>query len=114
MKKYIIINLNQSESKETQQERVNEQIRWALFSVFLILFLGANIRIWMISSGYDRIIVQKEQEIEEVSAAMRALRRRNAKSAYAKKTIAKYGQAAKMGIPASQVNQRRNTVTRTK
>ena len=55
-----------------------------------------------------------EQEIEEVSAAMRALRRRNAKSAYAKKTIAKYGQAAKMGIPASQVNQRRNTPTRTK
>jgi hypothetical protein len=56
----------------------------------------------------------EEQEIEEVSAAMRALRRRNAKSAYAKKTIAKYGQAAKMGIPASQVNQRRNTPTRTK
>ena len=56
----------------------------------------------------------EEQEIEEVSAAMRALRRRNAKSAYAKKTIAKYGQAAKMGIPASQVNQRRNAVTRKK
>ena len=55
-----------------------------------------------------------EQEIEEVSAAMRALRRRNAKSARAKNTIAKYGQAAKMGIPASQVNQRRNAVTRTK
>ena len=55
-----------------------------------------------------------EQEIEEVSAAMRAMRRRAAKSAYAKKTIAKYGQAAKMGIPASQVNQRRNAVTRTK
>ena len=56
----------------------------------------------------------EEQEIEEVSAAMRALRRRAAKSAYAKKTMAKYGQAAKMGIPASQVNQRRNAVTRTK
>jgi hypothetical protein len=56
----------------------------------------------------------EEQEIEEVSAAMRALRRRNAKSAYAKKTMAKYGQAAKMGIPASQVNQRRNAVTRKK
>ena len=49
----------------------------------------------------------EEEEIEEVSAAMRALRRRNAKSARAKNTIAKYGQAAKMGIPASQVNQRR-------
>jgi hypothetical protein len=45
---------------------------------------------------------------------MRALRRRNAKSAYAKKTIAKYGQASKMGIPADKVNQRRNTPTRTK
>ena len=56
----------------------------------------------------------EEQEIEEVSAAMRAMRRRAAKSAYAKKTIAKYGQATKMGIPASQVNQRRNTPTRTK
>jgi hypothetical protein len=55
-----------------------------------------------------------EQDIEEVSAAMRALRRRNAKSARAKNTIAKYGQAAKMGIPASQVNQRRSAVTRKK
>ena len=49
----------------------------------------------------------EEEELEEVSAAMRALRRRNAKSARAQNTIAKYGQAAKMGIPASQVNQRR-------
>ena len=56
----------------------------------------------------------EEEEIEEVSAAMRALRRRNAKSARAQNTIAKYGQAAKMGIPASKVNQRRNTPTRTK
>jgi hypothetical protein len=56
----------------------------------------------------------EEQEIEEVSAAMRALRRRNAKNARTQNTIAKYGQAAKMGIPASQVNQRRNTPTRTK
>ena len=56
----------------------------------------------------------EEEEIEEVSAAMRALRRRNAKNARTQKTMAKYGQAAKMGIPASQVNQRRNTPTRTK
>ena len=56
----------------------------------------------------------EEEEIEEVSAAMRALRRRKAKSAYAKKTMAKYGTASKMGIPASKVNQRKNTPTRTK
>ena len=56
----------------------------------------------------------EEEGLEEVSAAMRALRRRNAKSARAQNTIAKYGQAAKMGIPADKVNQRRNTPTRTK
>ena len=52
--------------------------------------------------------------VDEVSSAMRALRRRNAKNARTQKTIAKYGQAAKMGIPASQVNQRRSAVTRKK
>ena len=56
----------------------------------------------------------EEEELEEVSAAMRSLRRRNAKNARTQNTIAKYGQAAKMGIPASQVNQRRTAVTRTK
>ena len=56
----------------------------------------------------------EEEELEEVSAAMRALRRRNAKNARTQNTIAKYGQAAKMGIPASQVNQRRTAVTRKK
>ena len=44
-------------------------------------------------------------------AAMKRLAR---KRAYAAKTMAKYGQAAKMGIPASKVNQRRNAVTRKK
>ena len=44
-----------------------------------------------------------EQEIEEVSAAMRAVRRRNKKTAYAKKTIAKYADAAKRCIPAHKV-----------
>jgi hypothetical protein len=44
-------------------------------------------------------------------AAMKRLAR---KRAYAAKTMAKYGQAAKMGIPASKVNQRKNTPTRTK
>ena len=52
----------------------------------------------------------KEDDLEEVSPAQRRAR----KQAYLKKTMAKYGMAAKMGIPASQVNQRRNAVTRKK
>ena len=52
----------------------------------------------------------KEDDLEEVSPAQRRAR----KQAYLKKTMAKYGMAAKLGIPASQVNQRRNAVTRKK
>jgi len=61
-----------------------------------------------------RTYKQMGWELVEVSSAMRALRRRNAKNARTQKTIAKYGQAAKMGIPASQVYQRRTAVTRKK
>ena len=52
----------------------------------------------------------KEDDLEEVSPAQRRAR----KAADARKTMAKYGLAAKMGIPASQVNQRRSHPTRKK
>ena len=53
----------------------------------------------------------EEDEMDEVvSPAVRRAR----KAAHLKRTMAKYGQAAKMGIPASQVNQRRSHPTRKK
>ena len=55
-----------------------------------------------------------EGEIDELSIAQVQQRRRNRKAASLKKTMAKYRQAAKMGIPASQVNQRRSHPTRKK
>ena len=55
-KQYIVINLNKAESAETRQARVREQVRWGVFGVLLILLLGVNVRVWMISSGYDGII----------------------------------------------------------
>ena len=72
---------------------------------------GKELLVW---DAELRTYQQMGWTLVEVSSAMRALRRRNAKNARAQNTIAKYGQAAKMGIPASQVNQRRNTPTRTK
>ena len=51
-----------------------------------------------------------QESIDEVSPAQRRAR----KQAYLKKTMKKYGDAAKMGIPADQVNQRRNAPTRKK
>ena len=52
----------------------------------------------------------KEDDLEEVSPAQRRAR----KHASLLKTMAKYGLARKMGIPASQVNQRRSHPTRKK
>ena len=52
----------------------------------------------------------KEDELQEVTPAQRRAR----KHASLLKTMAKYGLARKMGIPASQVNQRRSHPTRKK
>ena len=54
----------------------------------------------------------EEDELNELGPA--AMKRLARKRAYAAKTMAKYGTARKMGVPASQVNQRRNAVTRKK
>ena len=54
------------------------------------------------------------EEIEDTEEGLSILQRRARKQAYLKKTMAKYGLAAKMGIPASQVNQRRSHPTRKK
>jgi len=62
-KQYIVINLNKAESAETRMERVKERGRWIVFSILFALLIGANARVWMISFGYDSIIVKKKKEI---------------------------------------------------
>ena len=63
IKQYIVINLNKAESAETRMERVREQVRWVVFSILLILMLGINFQVWMVSFGYNDIIDQKQLEI---------------------------------------------------
>ena len=65
-KHYIIINLNKAESAETRQARMRERVRWGVFGILLVLLLGVNMRVWMISSGYDCIIDKKEKEISRL------------------------------------------------
>tara|TARA_B110000014_G_scaffold262419_1_gene256349 strand:- start:2157 stop:2750 length:594 start_codon:yes stop_codon:yes gene_type:complete len=62
-KQYIIINLNKAESAESRIERVREQVRWSIFGVLMILMLGINFKVWMVSIGYNDIIDQKKLEI---------------------------------------------------
>jgi hypothetical protein len=58
--------------------------------------------------------VMTDGNIEDTEEGVSPAQRRARKAAYLKKTMAKYRQAAKMGIPASQVNQRRSHPTRKK
>lgn len=76
MKTYITINLNKAESAETRKERIREQTRWAVFGILILFLLAMNVRVWMISRGYDRVIDQKRTEIEELAEQIKNLRSR--------------------------------------
>ena len=65
-KSYIIINLNKAESAETRQERIKEQVRWAIFGALLFFLLAVNVRVWIISYGYDNILGKKQTEISRL------------------------------------------------
>ena len=65
-KQYIVINLNKAESAETRIERVKERGRWILFSIIFALLIGANVRVGMISVGYNSIIDKKKTEISRL------------------------------------------------
>ena len=71
-----------------------------------------------IPKGYhlmpDGSIMKDSDHEDEVDETVSPAQRRARKQAHLKKTMAKYRQAAKMGIPASQVNQRRSHPTRKK
>ena len=76
MKTYITINLNKAESAETRKERIREQTRWAVFGILILFLLAMNVRVWMISIGYDRVIDQKRTEIKDLAEQIKQLRSR--------------------------------------
>ncbi len=75
MNKYILINLNQSESKETRREVWREKSRWTIFGILIALLLYVNIDLWMLGRGYSYLIQRKESEISEVKQKISELRR---------------------------------------
>ena len=64
--------------------------------------------------GKGREAAKKLYKEDEVDEVVSPAQRRARKHASLLKTMAKYGLASKMGIPASQVNQRRSHPTRKK
>lgn len=76
MKKFITINLNQTETKEARIELWRERFRWGIFSVLIVMLLGGNIWVWTIGMGYRDLITQKEGEITQVKEDISKLRRK--------------------------------------
>ena len=68
MKKFIKINLNQTDSKEAKTARWKERGRWMVFTVIVLSLIFANTSLFLIGSGYNRLIAQKENEIADVSS----------------------------------------------
>ena len=64
--------------------------------------------------GAKKLYKASYEEIKDTEEAVSPAQRRARKHASLLKTMAKYGLASKMGIPASQVNQRRSHPTRKK
>jgi len=73
MKKFIIINLNQTDSKEARTVRWKERGRWMVFTVIVLSLIFANTSLFLIGSGYNRLIAQKENEIADVKQRIRNL-----------------------------------------
>jgi len=73
MKKFIIINLNQTDSKEAKTARWKERGRWIVFTVIVLSLIFANTSLFLIGSGYSRLIAQKENEITDVKQRIRDL-----------------------------------------
>jgi Tfp pilus assembly protein PilN len=75
MIKFISINLNQSESRETIREQWKDRSRWFMFGLITILLLFVNVETWWISRGYNKLIERKESEIKDVKAEISTLRK---------------------------------------
>jgi len=73
MKKFILINLNQTDSKEARTARLKERGRWMVFTVIVLILIFANTSLFLIGSGYNRLIAQKENEIADVKQRIRNL-----------------------------------------
>lgn len=75
MKKFISINLNQSESRETIREQWKERSRWIVFGLITFLLVFVNGETWWIGRGYSKLIDRKETEIKEVKIQISELRK---------------------------------------
>ena len=74
MNKFIVINLNQAESRESKIERWKEAGRWVIFGILIGLLLYANGLMLYINFSYNQLIRVKQLQIVEVKDEIERLR----------------------------------------
>ena len=74
MKKLILINLNKRETSESLAIRNKERIRWFIFGLLVSLLFGVNGLTWQIGFNYNRLINQKNMEIDQIREEISLLR----------------------------------------
>ena len=74
MKKLILINLNKRETSESLAIRNKERIRWFIFGLLVSLLFGVNGLTWHIGFNYNRLINQKNMEIDQIREEISLLR----------------------------------------
>ena len=74
MKKFILINLNKSETSESLALKNKERIRWGIFGVLVGLLVFANTFVWYIGFNYNGLINKKSFEITQIKKEIGLLR----------------------------------------
>jgi len=75
LNKYVLINLNQSESKETRRDIWRERSSWGLFGLLVAIMIYVNFDVWLLGRGYSYLIQRKESEITSVKQKISELRK---------------------------------------
>ncbi len=74
MKKFIVINLNQDESRESKLERWRERSRWMIVGSYGLVLAFFCVFALIINTSYNSMIDDKEQQIEDVQKEIERLR----------------------------------------
>ncbi len=74
MSKFIIVNLNQAESRESKLERWKERGRWGLLFFLMLLFIYAAGSVLYINFSYASLITDKKEQIATARDEIERLR----------------------------------------
>lgn len=74
MSEFILINLNQTVNRALQVELKRERMRWGLFGLFMIIFIGIGFGFYTFQSELALLINNREERIQTVKNQIDSLK----------------------------------------